>query len=268
MTTESRSTIDSAPSTGGAQPDEAQQTLRSLRTLVQRLLRELPSDAEEGQQLLTVLEEHLGMRPDGLAVVTEDVPEHRLVDADIAMTELADRDPGHRLVGLGGGQMRHHLTFGDHLQQARMGQGGGTIGQVDYLVSATGPGPADTRSVVSLGLWLFAYEGVPVAVRQQTARREFGRPMGGLDIVTPDPAAAQSLVAEVRRLMDLRSVFRGQVVTFGRWPRRRFERQARRPRSPRSSSAERCCGPPSRARTLPTHTCPGRSTTCCRTPSR
>ncbi len=196
--------------TDQAQVDEA---LRSLKTLVERLLRDLPSDDDGQPRLLEVLQAHLGVRPDGLALVTHDVPEHRLVDADIAMAEIAGRDPDHRVIGLGGGEMRHHMTFGDQLQQARAGHGG-AVGQVDYLREAIGPGEADFRSVVGLGVWLFSYGGTPVAVRQQSARPQNGRPQGTLEVLTTDREVAEALSAEVRTLMDERSVFRGQVVTF------------------------------------------------------
>lgn len=203
------------------EPDasETRESLRRLKQLVELLLREFPSDDEAGPQLLDVLEAHLGVRPDGLAVVTEDVQPHRLVDADIAMTEIAGLDPEHRLIGLGGGDMRHHMTFADQLQGARLGHAGvGQVGQVDYLRSPTGPRTEDQRSVVSLGIWLFTYDQVPLAVRQQAAQPNRGRPTGSLEVLAPDQAVAERFVLEVRRLMDERSVFRGQVVTFSHNP--------------------------------------------------
>ncbi|MEP6799502.1 MAG: ATP-binding protein [Lapillicoccus sp.] len=197
-----------------AMPDEVRDTLRGLRRVVDMLMRHTPGEDDgDGPLLLTVLEEHLGRRPDGMAIVTEDVPEHRLVDVDIALAEIAGRDPDHRLLGMGGGDARHHLTLGDQLQHARGGQFG-RIGQVDYVQRATGPGPSDHRNVVSLGLWIFRYAGEPVVVRQQSARPQFGRSTGGLDVLATSRDHADALVTEVRALMDERSVFRGQVVTF------------------------------------------------------
>ncbi|HET7474715.1 MAG TPA: ATP-binding protein [Dermatophilaceae bacterium] len=188
-----------------------QEFLEQFRNLVTRLLHELPSPGQ-GPQLVAELEGHLGEPPDNLPVVSEDVPAHRMVDADIALAEIAGRDPGHRLVGIGGGDMRHHMTLGDLLQHGRMH--GLAVGQVDYVQAATGPGENDHRGVVALGMWLFAYQGAPVAVRQQSARPQYGRPSGSLDVLTPVSAVADSLLAEVRALMEERSVFRGQVVTF------------------------------------------------------
>jgi hypothetical protein len=187
--------------------------MRQFRELIDRLLRDLPSANGSGPLLLDALEEHLGVAPDRLAVVTEPVPEHRLVDADIALEEVADRDCAHRLVGLGGGDMRHHMSFSDLLQQARASQQI-PLAQVDYLQAATGPGSGEQRNVVALGMRLFTYEGHPVAVRQTAARPHFGRPEGGLDVLAADRAVAEALLVEVRALMDERSVFRGKVVTF------------------------------------------------------
>ena len=192
--------------------DDVDTTLRDFRRLIDRLMHSMP-DEGGGPRLLDLLEEHLGVPPDGLAVTSEEVPQHRLVDADIAMAEIAGRDPEHRIVGLGGGDMRHHLTLGDHLQHARMGRGG-VVAQVDYDQKATGPGPDDHRNVVSLGLWLFRYRGRPVVVRQQSAKPQGMRPVGSLDVLAVDRADAEALVAEVRALMDEHSVFRGRVVTF------------------------------------------------------
>ncbi len=195
---------------------DVEQTLLDFRRLLRHLLDGIPDDGDD-PKLLDVLEEHLGVRPDGLAVTSEELAGHRLVDADVAMTEIAGRDPDARLIGLGGGDVRHHLTLGDQLQHARMGRGG-TIGQVDYDQKATGPGPEDHRNVVSLGLWLFRYGGRPVVVRQASAKPQNMRPVGSLDVLATRKEDAEELLSEVRALMDERSVFRGQVVTFSRDP--------------------------------------------------
>lgn len=212
-TSETRDERRSGADPGGER--EVRETFRQLRRAVEAIMSRLPDDDPDdaGPLLLEVLEQHLGRRPDGLAIVTEEVPEHRLVDVDIAMAEIAGRDPDHRLLGMGGGDQRHHMSLGDQLQHARNGHMG-RIGQVDYVQRATGPRPEDHRQVVALGLWLLHHEGEPVVVRQQSARPQFGRPTGGLDILAPTRERADALVAEVRTLMDERSVFRGQVVSF------------------------------------------------------
>jgi hypothetical protein len=200
-----------------ADDDDMRSTLRDVRR-VSRLLLQGLEPAGDGPNLLDVLEEHLGVRPDALPVTTEDVPQHRTVDADIAVTEVAQRDPQASLLGLGGGDMRHHITFGDQIQHARMGNGG-ALGQVEYVQTAVGPGPADHRNVVASGFWLFHYGDAPVAVRLQGATMQMGgRPTGRLDVLAVDQEVARAFVAEVRDLMQERSILRGQVVTFAADP--------------------------------------------------
>jgi hypothetical protein len=197
--------------------DDVRRTLREVRR-VARLLTQGMEPKTEGPTLLQVVEDHLGVRPDTLPVISEEVPQHRTVDADIAMAELAARDPGAQLVGLGGGEMRHHATFADLLHYARMGVGGVGLGQVEYVQRATGPGPDDHRNVVASGMWLLRYRGQPVAVRLQTPTMQMGRPQGLLDVLALEDSLSRDLVAEVRELMQELSILRGQVVTFASDP--------------------------------------------------
>ena len=197
----------------GPTDQDTRRTLRDVRRVARLLMQGLEPD-DDGPKLLGVLEEHLGVQPDTLAVTSEDIPLHRTVDSDIAITEIAQRDPDAQLLGLGGGDMRHHMTFGDQIQHARYGNGG-ALGQVEYVQTAVGPGPSDHRNVVASGLWLFRYGDHPVAVRMQGAAMQMGgRPSGRLDILAVDSEVARELVTEVRRLMQERSILRGQVLTF------------------------------------------------------
>ena len=196
--------------------DETRRTLSEVRRVARLLLQQMEPDDDE-RRLLDLLDEHLGQRPDALPVTREDVPQHRSVDADIAVAEIAGRDPDARLLGAGGGEMRHHLTFGDQLNSARMA-GGGALGQVEYLQQDTGPGPDDHRNIVALGMWLFRYDGQPVVVRLQTAAPHMMRPVGAVDVLAADDDVVRRLVGEIRELMTERSVLRGQVLTFAHDP--------------------------------------------------
>jgi hypothetical protein len=196
--------------------DETRRTLSEVRRVARLLLQQMEPD-DEGHRLLDIIEKHLGRRPDALPVTREDIPHHRSVDADIAVAEIAARDPDARLLGAGGGEMRHHVTFGDHLNSARM-SGGGSLGQVEYLQQATGPGPADHRNIVALGMWLFRYDGRPVVVRLQTAAPHMMRPVGAVDVLAVDDEFVRRLVSEIRELMTEHSVLKGQVLTFAHDP--------------------------------------------------
>ncbi|BAS16050.1 hypothetical protein AHiyo8_43530 [Arthrobacter sp. Hiyo8] len=48
---------------------------------------------DDGEQLLQALTGHLAVPAHELSVVTEEIPQHRLVDVDIVMEGLAGRDP-------------------------------------------------------------------------------------------------------------------------------------------------------------------------------
>ncbi|WP_198671378.1 AAA family ATPase [Desertihabitans aurantiacus] len=156
-----------------------------------------------------LVEEHLGTGLAELPVVSEPVPTHRLVDADIALEALAAADPQARLVGVDAGRGMASESVSELLSSTH------TMvepGAVDYTEVATGP---DTqRQVVALGLRLFTFDSAPVAVLQAAAKPQYGMDSARLDVLAADPAVAGRLLAEVRRLMRERSVLRGQVVTF------------------------------------------------------
>lgn len=190
--------------------------MQSFAGLVRRMLEEL-DEAVPGETLTSVLTAHMGSAADELAVVTEPVPVHRVVDADIALSELAAEDPGARLVGIGGGEGRHHMTLTD-LMHTGWGRRGMPVGQVDYLRLDTGPRPEDSRDVVASGIWLFSYAEQPVAVRVWGVNRQFGREDASLELLASDPATSRALVDRLRELMERRSVIRGQVVTFAHDP--------------------------------------------------
>lgn len=143
--------------------------------------------------------------------MTEEIPQHRLVDVDIVMEGLAGRDPERRLVGIGGGDQRHHMSFSDMLQQSRS-YPRFPLSQPDYSNLATGPD--QQRQAVALGLWLFSYAGSPIAVLQRGAKIERGRQTASLEVLATHPAVASRFLAEVRREMEHKSVFKGQVISL------------------------------------------------------
>lgn len=196
---------------GGSMTQDSDFMLR-FRDLIERLLNDLPDDADGSPGLGSILSEHLGTRAESLAVVSESVPIHRFVDADIALDEITREDPAARVIGIAG-DVRHHMTLADLLHVG--GRGAVHIGQVDYAQLATGPAPEDRRQVVTSGVHLFRIEGQPVAVRVQGPNLQFGREEGMLEVLAGERPVADALIERVRSLMDERSVIRGQVITFG-----------------------------------------------------
>jgi hypothetical protein len=190
---------------------ETRDLVRQFQRLVHRMMESLPDDGPPGSALEPVLSEHLAVSVVGLPVVTEPVPAHRGVDADIALALLAGEDPDAQLIGLTG-EMRHHMTLGDLLQLG--GHGPVRIGQVDYLQMDTGPGAEDRRQVVASGVRLFRHGGQPVVVRVQGRNPHYGRETGMVEVIAQERPVSEALIARMRGLMDVHSVVRGKVVTL------------------------------------------------------
>ena len=175
--------------------DEALEAVRSTRQT-------------QGPRLADLVAEHLGMDPASVPVVRLDVPSHQFVNLDVAVAALLEAHGGGRLLGVGGGDQRHHQTFGDMLD--RRGAWGTPVGAVDRARVDTGP--ASSREAVALGVHLFRFDGVPVAMLQRQGQRQFDNACR-LELVAAQPVS-EALLEQVRELMVERSVFRGQVVAF------------------------------------------------------
>jgi hypothetical protein len=190
--------------------DGTEDDLRAALTrLVRQLLEEGSTGTVRGEDLVEVLDTHLGVAADELPVVVEPVMVFRWADTDIALASIVARDPGARLLGVGGGDQRHHGSLGDLMSNARWG--GFRSGQVDRLNVATGP---DTeRATVSFGLHLFRHDDVPMAVLQRAGNAEYGS-AGRLEVLSTDPEAAAAMLAELREEALRRSVLRRQVISF------------------------------------------------------
>jgi hypothetical protein len=164
-----------------------------------------------GRQLLTTITEHLAVPAESLAVVVEEVPAHRFVDADILMAELAAEDEQFRLVGIGGGDQRHHQSLSDMLQQSQFFPQF-PLSQPDYINLAVGP--EEQRQAVALGLWLFRHAGSPVAVLQRDAAPRYGRQTACLEVLAGDAKNAADFLSEFRRRMQRGSILKGQVISL------------------------------------------------------
>lgn len=166
---------------------------------------------QPGTQLLTTLTEHLAVRAESVSVVVEEIPPHRFVDADILMEELAAEDPEFRLVGIGGGDQRHHHSLSDMLQQSQL-YPQFPLSQPDYANLAVGPD--EQRQAVALGLWLFSHGGSPIAVLQRDANPRYGRQSASLEVLADATDKAARFLSEFRNRMQHRSVLKGQVISL------------------------------------------------------
>jgi len=195
----------------GASPDPGDDELRAALTrLVRQLVQEdTTPDRRRGEDLLPILDAHLGVAADELPVLVEQIMMHRWADTDIALAELVARDPDARLLGVGGGDQRHHSSLSDLMSNAAWGRF--RSGQVDRLNVATGP---DTeRATVAFGLHLFHHAGAPMAVLQRVGNSEYGS-QARLEVLAVDPDAAAAMLAGLREEAMRRSVLWRQVISF------------------------------------------------------
>ncbi len=200
--------------TNGWRVDErTSQFLETFQVFLDQVVadhRRVTASGEPG--LVSILEGHLGADPRGLSVVTEEIPAHRYVDLDVALEEVQRRADSQRVLGIGGGEQRRHHSLSEILEYAgRFGQF--PVGAVDYVSLATGPDT--TRQAISFGLRLFTVGAAPVAVLQRTADPQFGASVARMEVLTPAAGVAADVIATVGRLMNERSVLRGQVISLG-----------------------------------------------------
>ncbi len=188
--------------------DRTAHFLDSFQTFLDEVVPLARAGSESGPRLATAVGEHLGVDPTTVPVVRLDVPGHQFVNLDVAIEALVERHGGGRVVGVGGGDQRHHQTFGDLL--TTRGAGGIPVGAGDRARLQTGPN--STREAIALGVHLFAYDTVPVALLQRRANRQFGE-ANGVELVAAGDVT-EALLADLRTLMVERSVFRGQVLAF------------------------------------------------------
>ncbi len=188
--------------------DAQQQFVDTFQRFMEEVIQQQRMRPAELTPLGTTIESYLNAPVSGLPLVTEPIASHRLVDADIALENLAD-SPHSELIGCSGGQMRYHEDFPQLLQHPHMPF---APAPVDYIAVDTGP--ESQRRVVAFGIRLLQFEGQPVAVLQRSAAPQFGRVTASLDVLSADADLSGRLLAEVRRLMLAHSVLRGKVLTF------------------------------------------------------
>ena len=168
---------------------------------------------DERRRLATVLSSYLGRPAADVPILTEEFPLHRFADLDIALEKVAGTDPDAALIGMGGGQQRHHLSLADVLQE---GFGFVSVGQPDYVNLPTGPD--SYRQALALGIRLFRYRDGPVAVMQRAAEPQANHQSPSLSVLAPDREAAAELLAEIQEELRNNSILRGQVVSFSANP--------------------------------------------------
>lgn len=192
---------------GGTSTLDLQDFLRHFRTLSEAAHQIVPTG--DGPPFAEALSAHLGQPAAELAVVTEEVANHRFADWDIALQLLAESDPDASELGIGGGEMRYHQTLTDFLSGMH---GQLPVARVDYVSVPTGP---DThRRAIGFGMRLFRFRDTPVGVFQRRGNPRYGQLQGTVELICADNTVAADLLAEARELAITHSVLRGQVISF------------------------------------------------------
>jgi cell division protease FtsH len=158
-----------------------------------------------------LLDGFLGEDSSTLPVIAESHPAFDHQNVQIALTAYLERDGrSHDLVGLSG-QQRRWMSLSDLVASAH--HAGVGIGSVDLVNLPIGPD--DTLACVAFGLYLIDDGGTKMGLLLRAGNEERGTTDIGIEIVCSDRDAARGLLADVRRLMVERNVFRGQMVSFG-----------------------------------------------------
>jgi hypothetical protein len=196
----------------GSQDDRPE--LADLARIARRLLRRAVVAARtEDAPVQRALREHLGPDSAALPVATGSWPGYDHVNVQAGLDAwLAGWQREHELVGLTGYQ-QERFGLADLLQPGAGNYGLG-VGSVARVARAAGPG-GPSRACVMCGIYLVEDGATRLAVLLRgPAEGERGSGTR-LEVACADQAAAERVIAEVRRHALARNVFRGQVIAFG-----------------------------------------------------
>jgi len=204
--------------------------LADVGRLARRLVnRAVQTARTEDQPLRRLLLNHLGPDAASLPTVSATWPAYEHVNVQVGLEAWLEQgsERTHRVFGITGiGFMRHMeiVGIGDLLQPPNNGPfASAGIGGVLTVAVPTGP-DGQTHPCVSHGIYLVddgCGNGGPVdgrrarlAIVLQPVDRG-PRPEVVLQVTGPDQDRVQAVLREIRTLASERSVFRGQVISFG-----------------------------------------------------
>ncbi len=188
---------------------------RLTRKLVHRAVR---TARTEDQPLRRVLLDHLGPDAATLPAVSDTCPLYEQVNMQVGLDAwLAEPGREHEAIGITGvAQMRFNdLTIGD-LIQAPAGSNYGDAGVGAPVAMSLPCGPdGETMPCVSNGIYLVREGDERLAIMlKPTGMTVRGTEMN-LQVVGTSRRRADTVLREIRALASERSVFRGQVISFG-----------------------------------------------------
>ena len=154
---------------------------------------------------------HLGVEPDGLPSLAEQVASSELPNVQLAMEAILALAPGWELIGLPS-EVRQYGGFS--LASLVSGRMGSHITSTAVSYVNVPVGVDETLPCVELGLYLLRFDDVPLIVLVAAGLEHGPRPGLTLEVVSPDRDASAHFAARLRALMHERNVYRGKVLTF------------------------------------------------------
>src|SRR5215468_2709316 len=182
------------------------------------ILRAMRSARSEDQPLRRVLIDHLGPDAAVLPTVSENCPLYEHVNLQVGVDEWLAASPQrtHEIVGIAGvGMLRHSdVTIGDLLQEGlHTHYGHAGIGAPVMSNVPCGP-DGQTRACVSNGIYLVRDgDDRLVIMFVPTSMGPYAEV--SVQIMGTDQGKAEQVLRDIWRLAHERSVFRGQVISFG-----------------------------------------------------
>jgi hypothetical protein len=194
--------------------------LADVGRLANRLLgRAVRTARTEDQPLRKLLLDHLGPEAASLPTVSATWPDYEHVNVQVGLEAWLQqrRERTHEVFGITGiGIMRHVeiVGIGDLLQPPGHGPfGSAGFGGVMTIAVPSGP-DGQTHPCVSHGIYLVDDGGTRLAIVLQPVDRG---PLSQvvLQITGEDQGRIQAILGQIKALTSERSVFRGQVISFG-----------------------------------------------------
>ena len=208
---------------GPADPPELADVGRLARRLLNRAVQ---AARTEDQPLRRLLLDHLGPDAATLPTVSATWASYEHVNVQLGLEAWLETDRGaaakahrertHEVFGITGvGYLRHmDVGFGDLLQPSSNGTfSSAGFGGVMTVALPTGP-DEQTHACVSHGIYLVDDAGTRLAIAVMPVDRGMENEVV-VQVAGPDQDRIQAVLGEIRTLASERSVFRGQVISFG-----------------------------------------------------
>jgi ATPase family associated with various cellular activities (AAA) len=204
------------PNSEPLDPPELADVGRLARRLVDRAVQ---TARTEDQPLRRLLMDHLGPDAATLPTVSATWPSYEHVNVQVGLEAWLDQggERTHEVFGITGiGMMRYMeiVGIGDFLQPPNHGPfGSASFGGVMTIAVPSGP-DGQTYPCVSHGIYLVDDAGARLAIVLQPVSRG-PNPEVALQITGAEQDRIRAILGEIQTLSNERSVFRGQVISFG-----------------------------------------------------